>query len=265
MDKLTEIMNWKRQEIAPLIRDIADHELEAYADQKDLRGDFRAALQRDSGVAVISEIKRKSPSAGQIKELGSSLDQAAKYIPADTDCLSILTDEKYFGGTITDLEQVTCAYNARGQGVPCLRKDFMVHPAQVLQAVLAGASAILIIVRALSDDEMKALRYAADLAGLDSLYEIHSETELETAVKHDAKIIGVNNRDLAVFKTDLAFSEQLIPQFPQDVIAISESGIWSKEDAQRAKDAGAHAILVGEALMKAEDTAALIKDFHSVT
>ena len=264
MDKLTEIMNWKRQEIAPLIRDIADSELEIFREQKELRGDFRAALQRDTGVAVISEIKRKSPSAGQIKDLGSSLDQAAKYIPAGADCLSILTDEKYFGGALADLEHVTCAYNARGNGVPCLRKDFMIHPAQVLQAALAGASAILIIVRALNDEEMKSLRNAADLAGLDSLYEIHSEAELETAVKHDAKIIGVNNRDLAVFKTDLAFSERLIPQFPEEVVAISESGIWNKEDAQRAKNAGAHAILVGEALMKAEDTAALIADFHSV-
>lgn len=265
MDKLTEIMNWKRQEIALLIRDIADQELEGFFQQKELRGDFKAALQRDTGVAVISEIKRKSPSAGQIKALGSSLDQAARYIPAGADCLSILTDEKYFGGKIADLEQVTCAYNARGKGVPCLRKDFMIHPAQVLQAALAGASAILIIVRALNDDEMKALRYAADLAGLDSLYEIHSEGELESAVNHDAKIIGVNNRDLAVFKTDLAFSERLIPQFPKDAIAISESGIWNKQDAQRAKDAGAHAILVGEALMKAEDTTALIDAFHSVS
>ena len=264
MDKLTEIMQWKRKEIAPLLRAVSETELEAFPLQKEARGSFLQALQRSSGLAVISEIKRRSPSAGQIKELGSALEQAEKYLNAKADCLSILTDEKYFGGSLQDLEQVTCAYNARGQGVPCLRKDFMFHPYQVLQAAMAGAAAILIIVRALDDDSMKQLRKAADLAGLDSLYEIHSEEELEICLKHDPKIIGVNNRDLAVFKTDLAFSEKLIPQFPEGVVAVSESGIWTKEDAQRVKAAGAQAVLVGEALMKAETPAKLIDEFHGL-
>ena len=109
---------------------------------------------------------------------------------------------------------------------------------------------------------MKSLRAAADLAGLDALYEIHSEPELGRAVAHDARIIGVNNRDLAIFKTDLAFSERLIPLFPQDVIAVSESGIWNGKDARRVRAAGAKAILVGEALMKADSTSDLISDFH---
>ncbi len=265
MDKLTEIMEWKRKEIAPLVRQVSNAELEAFKLQKDARGSLLEALKRPSGLAVISEIKRRSPSAGQIKELGSSLEQAERYLEAKADCLSILTDEKYFGGSLQDLEQVTCAYNARGQGVPCLRKDFMLHPYQVLQAAMAGAAAILIIVRALDDDTMKGLREAADLAGLDSLYEIHSEAELETCLKHDPKIIGVNNRDLAVFKTDLAFSEKLIPQFPENVVAISESGIWSEGDAIRVKQAGADAVLVGEALMKSESPASLIEQFHNAT
>ena len=135
--------------------------------------------------------------------------------------------------------------------MPCLRKDFMVHPIQILEAVESGASAILIIVRALDDEEIKILFDAATQAGLDSLFEVHSEPEIERALKAGARIIGVNNRDLTVFKTDLAFSEQLIPQIPGDVIRVSESGIFNGEDAARVRAAGADAILVGEALMRA--------------
>ncbi len=262
MDKLSEIMQWKRREIAERIRPVAPSELEACRANSN-QGSFIDALKAPDGLAVIAEIKRRSPSAGQIKELGASIEQAARYFSAGADCLSILTDEKYFGGTLTDLESVTQEFVREGNGIPCLRKDFMVHPIQVLEAANAGAGAILIIVRALEDDEMKALREAADLAGLDALYEIHSEPELERAVASDARIIGVNNRDLAVFKTDLAFSERLIPQFPKDVVAISESGIWTGDDARRARAAGAKSILVGEALMKAESTSELIHDFHT--
>lgn len=263
MDKLTEIMNWKAQEIAERTREVADHELAAFAADAPKRGSFIQALKSPTGLAVISEIKRRSPSAGQIKDLGPSIEQADKYLAAGGDCLSILTDTKYFGGQLSDLSSVTEKFQAQNNGIPCLRKDFMIHPIQVLEAAQAGASAILIIVRALSDQQMTDLRQAADLAGLDSLYEIHSEPELERAVTQDAKIIGVNNRDLAIFKTDLAFSEQLIPQFPKDVVAVSESGIWTGEDAKRVRACGAKAILVGEALMKAPDTAKLMADFHN--
>lgn len=262
MDKLTEIMTWKAQEIAPKIREVDAKELSAFAALSEARGSFIGALQAPERLAVISEIKRRSPSAGQIKDLGPSIEQADKYLAAGADCLSILTDNKYFGGELADLTYVTEKFRSQGHGIPCLRKDFMIHPIQVLEAAQAGASAILLIVRALSDEQMTALRQAADLAGLDSLYEIHSESELERAVAQDAQIIGVNNRDLAIFKTDIAFSERLIPQFPQGVVAISESGIWNKEDAARARACGAKAILVGEALMKTPDTAALMADFH---
>ncbi len=262
MDKLTEIMEWKRREIAADIRSVSAAELES-SRRDAILGSFIEALRAPKGLAVISEIKRRSPSAGEIKDLGPSVDQAMMYRDAGADCLSILTDNKFFGGSLHDLASVTDLFSNLDRGLPCLRKDFMVHPIQVLEASLAGASAILIIVRALSDNEMKALREAADLAGLDSLYEIHSEQELERAIAHDAQMIGVNNRDLAVFKTDLAFSERLIPQFPSNVLAVSESGIWNQEDARRARAAGAKAILVGEALMKAESTRSLMSEFHS--
>ncbi|HXA14024.1 MAG TPA: indole-3-glycerol phosphate synthase, partial [Opitutaceae bacterium] len=127
----------------------------------------------------------------------------------------------------------------------------------------AGASAILIIVRALTDEEIKTLHNAAAAAGLDALFEVHHEAEITRAVAHGAKIIGVNNRDLAIFKTDLALSERLIPQFPKGIIAVSESGIFTGADAARARAAGAHAVLVGEALMKAPDPARLVAEFRS--
>jgi indole-3-glycerol phosphate synthase len=133
----------------------------------------------------------------------------------------------------------------------------------VLEAREAGASAILIIVRALGDDEIRVLHSAAKAAGLDALFEIHNERELERAVAHRASIIGVNNRDLAVFRTDLGLSERLIPLFPSDVIAVSESGISTAADAGRVRACGAHAVLVGEALMRAPDPASLIASFRA--
>jgi indole-3-glycerol phosphate synthase len=275
-DKLTEIMAWKRQEIAPLLRVVPETELAAADAASPRAPSFAAALRRADGrLAIISEIKRRSPSAGDIKAGASAVDQAKRYQAAGADALSVLTDEKFFGGTLDDLRGVTAHFRASSTtpGVsqsnplsiprPCIRKDFFVHPIQVLQAREAGASAILIIVRALTDEEIKVLFAAAGAAGLDALFEIHNEAELVRAAAHGARIIGVNNRDLAIFKTDLGLSERLIPKFPRDIIAVSESGIFTATDAARVRAAGAHAVLVGEALMKAADPAALIADFRS--
>lgn len=270
-DKLTEIMAWKRQEIAPLVRPVSETELARLDAALPRPPSFATALRRaKSTLAVIAEIKRRSPSAGEIKAGASSLDEARTYQAAGADALSILTDEKYFGGTLDDLRGVTSHFRtaaaAPGAGgapaLPCLRKDFMVHPFQVLQAREAGASAILIIVRALTDDEMTLLAQAATAAGLDALFEIHHEADLARALAHGARIIGVNNRDLAVFKTDLALSERLIPQIPRHVTAVSESGIFTAQDAARVRAAGAHAVLVGEALMKAADPGRRIAEFR---
>jgi indole-3-glycerol phosphate synthase len=264
-DKLTEIMDWKRREIAPLVRTVTETELGRLNGSLPRPPSFASMLRRsDRQLAVIAEIKRRSPSAGDIKAGASSLDQARRYRAAGADALSILTDEKYFGGTLEDLRGVTDWFRGQPPGTarPCLRKDFMVHPIQVLQAREAGASAILIIVRALTDEEIMNLAAAARTAGLDALFEIHHEADLARALQHGATLIGVNNRDLAVFRTDLALSERLIPQFPPQVTAISESGIMNGADAARVRAAGAHAILVGEALMKAADPAALIAEFR---
>lgn len=264
MDKLTEIMAHKRAEIASLIRPVPPEELAALDARLPRPPSFSAALRRADGrLAVISEIKRRSPSAGAIKEGVSALEQARRYQAAGADALSVLTDLKYFGGTLADLREVTAHFATTPPARPCIRKDFMVHPIQVIQAREAGASAILIIVRALTDADIATLFAAANAAGLDALFEIHNEAELDRAVAHRARIIGVNNRDLAIFQTDLGLSERLIPRFPRDVIAVSESGIHTPADAARARACGAHAALIGEALMKAPDPAALLAAFRA--
>jgi indole-3-glycerol phosphate synthase len=281
MDKLSEIMAHKRREIAPLIRRVATAELEQLNARLPAPPSFARAL-RPSGeggadsaqgagsaaraLAIVAEIKRRSPSAGAIAEGVSAPAQALRYRDAGAAALSVLTDEKYFGGTLDDLRAVAAQFAQRSSTLPALpnlRKDFMVHPLQVLQARESGASAILIIVRALTDDEIKLLAESARAAGLDALFEIHNEPDLARALAHGATIIGVNNRDLAIFKTDLALSERLIPQFPKHITAISESGIHTPADAARARACGAHAVLVGESLMRAPDMPALMKSLKA--
>jgi len=263
MDKLSEIMAAKRKALEGYARPVREQELDRLGRMQRQGGSFAKALARKDRLSVIAEIKRKSPSAGTIApDSLSAVEQARTYVNAGADCLSILTDADYFGGRLQDLWDVVEFLECHQRKTPCLRKDFMVHPVQVAEAAEAGARCILIIVRALADDEIKALRDAAGIAGLDILYEIHEEAELERALRFDPKIIGVNNRDLKRFKTDLAVSELLIPQIPDDIIKVSESGIFEPEDAARARDCGADAILVGEALMKAEDPDELMEAFH---
>ncbi len=267
MDKLTEIMAHKRRELAPHLRPVTNAELLLAGADGPKPASFAAALKRSDGrLAVIAEIKRRSPSAGEIKSHVSASGQARRYLAAGADALSVLTDLQFFGGTLDDLRAVTGGFRTTWpfpgvdpvNPLPCLRKDFLFHPLQVLEACAAGASAILVIIRALSDDEIVALLAAASTAGLDALCEIHDEADLERALHHGARIIGVNNRDLTTFQTDLAVSERLIPRLPRGAIGVSESGINTADDAARVRAAGARAVLVGEALMRAADPGALI-------
>ncbi|MGC6456087.1 MAG: indole-3-glycerol phosphate synthase TrpC [Coraliomargaritaceae bacterium] len=263
MDKLAEIMAAKRQQLEHRIRPVRDSELERMARTRQQGSSFRDALARPDRLSVIAEIKRKSPSAGEIAPASlDAVEQARKYLNAEADCFSVLTDEDYFGGSLKDLWDIIEFLETHQRTTPCLRKDFMVHPIQVLEAAEAGARCILIIVRALEDDAIKALHDAAGIAGLDALYEIHEERELEKALRFDPQIVGVNNRDLKRFQTDLAVSEKLIPQIPEGIVTVSESGIFTPEDASRARECGADAILVGEALMRAEDPEELVEEFH---
>ena len=263
MDKLQEIMAWKRQEVAARVRPVRDSELARFC-----RGEhphrFEHALRREQGLSIIAEIKRKSPSAGAIAEGRDAVEQARTYYNAGTDAISVLTDEKYFGGSIKDLWDVNDLLGNRSDAPPTLRKDFFVDRLQVLEAAEAGAGCILIIVRALADEEMDMLFEAANLAGLDAIFEVHEEAEVDRALNSGARIIGVNNRDLSRFVTDIAISEAIIPELPESCLAISESGIHTMEDAERAFATGADAVLVGEALMKMKDPEPFIQALHDL-
>ena len=194
MDKLSEIMNWKRREVASRSRPVSERELTQLGERMKARGSFLKALSNDQ-LSVIAEIKRKSPSAGIIAEEISAPEQARSYCNAGADALSILTDEKYFGGKLEDLWEVNDFLFQHQRNTPTLRKDFMVHPIQVLEALEAGARAILLIVRALNDEDLKNLRNCADTAGLDCLYEIHEEEELARTTGlgnyHDPRMASV--------------------------------------------------------------------------
>lgn len=253
MDKLLEIMASKRRELEHRIRPVRESELTAFARMRREGIGFRDALDMPDRLSVISEIKRRSPSAGEIAVMENAEEQARRYVNAGVDAISILTDEPYFGGSLRDLWETVEFLEIHQRPIPCLRKDFMIHPVQVIEAAEAGARCILIIVRALQVDEMKALYEAATLAGLDSIFEVHTAAELEAALPLNPRIVGVNNRDLSRFTTDLCISESIIPQIPEGITTISESGIFEPEDARRAAEAGADAILVGEALMRIVD------------
>ena len=260
MDKLTEIMDWKRREVAPRARPVRPRELSSLGERMRVGLSFHDALASPEQLSVIAEIKRKSPSAGSIAEGISAGEQARTYLNAGADAMSVLTDEEFFGGKLEDLWEVNDFISNHQRETPTIRKDFMIHPIQVLEALEAGARAILLIVRALDDEDLKSLREAADLAGLDCLYEIHEEKELEKALRHSPRIIGVNNRDLARFETTLDTTEMLFPLIPDGIVKVSESGILEPEDAWRVREAGADAVLCGEALMRADDPEALLRE-----
>ncbi|NNC88080.1 MAG: indole-3-glycerol phosphate synthase TrpC [Akkermansiaceae bacterium] len=259
MDKLAEIIAHKRTEIDALIP--LTGKLKAAALQRnDFRG-FRSALDRGPRqLGVIAEIKKASPSAGVIDPDFDPLKQARMYIDGGASCMSILTDEKFFQGSLSYLAQI-----ARGPTVPLLRKDFIVHPAQIYEAVVAGADAVLLIVAALDAATLRDLYDTARDLQLDVLVEVHDLPEMERALDLGADLIGINNRNLKTFTTDLATTEALADEAPDSVLLVSESGIHSLADAQRALDAGANAILVGEALMRSHVPGEAIAAFLALT
>ncbi|WP_313236538.1 indole-3-glycerol phosphate synthase TrpC [Sporosarcina ureae] len=206
-------------------------------------------LRKAKQLQVISEMKRASPSKGLIAEGANPVKQATAYYEAGAACISVLTDKEFFKGSFEDLSAVADAVP-----IALLCKDFMIHKIQIDQAKSAGASVILLIVAALDDETLGSLYTYANEEGLDVLVEVHNVEELQRALSIDARIIGVNNRDLHTFEVDLAQTELIASHFPFDEerVFISESGIWGPEDAERAAKAGASAVLVGESLMRSD-------------
>lgn len=247
MSRLDEILRVKRGEIE-LLRPRREELRTAALLRNDLRG-FGAALTRtDAGqVALIAEVKKASPSAGVIVESFHPVEIAQNYARAGAAAISVLTDEQFFQGHLNYLQAIRDAVPT-----PLLRKDFILDEVQVAQSSAAGADAILLIVAALTQPQLEELLAAAATYQLDVLVEVHTLPELERALDADAQIIGINNRNLATFEVDLSVTEKLSEEVPAGVILVSESGIRSAQDVARVKACGADAVLIGEALMRAQ-------------
>jgi indole-3-glycerol phosphate synthase len=211
----------------------------------------RVRTVAESGPAVIAEVKKASPSAGVIREDFRPAEIAESYEAAGAACLSVLTDEQYFQGSDAYLREARAAC-----GMPVLRKDFLVDPWQVFESRLLGADCVLLIVAALGRDQLQDLDGLARESGLDVLVEVHDETELAGALTTGASLVGVNNRDLHTFTTDLGTSERLRPMVPGDRTFVTESGIHTPADVARMRGADIDAFLVGEAFMRQDDPGA---------
>lgn len=211
---------------------------------------FRSAIHRheDQRVAIIAEVKKASPSAGVIAQSFDPVAIARNYERAGANGISVLTDEQFFQGKLAHLTAVRDAV-----ALPVLRKDFLIDELQVMETVAAGADAILLIVAALAHEQLAALLDVAATYQLDALVEVHTAAELDTALNADAEIIGINNRDLTTFQIDLGTTERLSEQVPDDVWLVSESGIRSADDLARITASGVDAVLIGEALMRAQN------------
>jgi indole-3-glycerol phosphate synthase len=252
-DKLAEICATKRVEVAARKAAVSLADLEARAATHSPPRGFEAALRAKAatGFALIAEIKKASPSKGLIRNDFDPPGHARAYEAGGATCLSVLTDAPYFQGHEDYLiaARAACA-------LPVLRKDFMVDPWQVAESRAIGADAVLIIVAALDDGVMAEIEAAALERGMDVLVEVHNEAEMERAARLKSRLIGVNNRDLKRFVTDLATTEHLAPLAPEGTLLVSESGIGSHADLVRLSGCGARSFLVGESLMRQGDVAA---------
>jgi indole-3-glycerol phosphate synthase len=258
-DKLAQIIATKHLEVEALMPRAAM--LRAAALQRnDFRG-FRAALDRGPDrLGVIAEIKKASPSVGLIDPDFDAIRQAGRYINGGASCLSILTDEKYFQGSLGYLSKIS-----EFSTVPLLRKDFTIHEVQIHEAIIAGADAILLIVAALGDDLLRRLYDEAKSLQLDVLVEVHDLPEMERALDLGADLIGINNRNLKTFEVNMTTTEALADEVPDSVLLVSESGIKTYADATRALAAGANAVLIGETFMRSDDPAREIEAFLALT
>jgi indole-3-glycerol phosphate synthase len=258
-DVLAELVAAARARVAAAAAQESLTDLAARARDATPRADrFAAALSRAEGIAIIAECKAASPSRGTLVRDYVPASIATAYETAGAAAVSVLTEPARFGGSLAHLAAVRAAVR-----LPLLRKDFIVDEYQLLEARAAGADAVLLIVAALTQDELGALHERARDLGLAALVEVHDEHELERALAAGARIIGVNNRDLRTLRVDLRTSLRLAPLLPADVTAVAESGIGSAADLVRLRAAGYHAALVGERLVTAGDPGAALRALGS--
>jgi len=262
---LSEIVDRKREAVAqlrtdPASRDFRNRALAIRANAAPHRL-LRALESNPGAVKIIAEFKRRSPSAGTIRDDLSVTDVAACYERGGACAISVLTDEQYFGGSIRDLGAIR-----RNTALPLLRKDFIIDEIQIYEAAVVGADAVLLITAALDDGALTKLRATAeDKLGLDAVVEVHTSQELHRAVTTGAKIIGVNNRDLRTFRTSVETSDRLIAEAPRDRVLISESGLQNSESLCHLRSLGFRGFLIGEALMRAPDPEAALRDLIAAT
>ena len=255
---LNDIVMTKHQEVESAKARLSLDELRRRTANRMAERSFRRAIAVPGKLSLIAELKRKSPSRGMLRERFDPVSLAQTMQQAGASALSVLTDESYFGGSLDflrDAKQFT--------EIPALRKDFIVDPYQVYEAALYEADAVLLIVRILTQELLTDCLQTADRLGLDALVEVHSEAELETALRSGASILGINHRDLSSFAIDPALSERLVPRIPAGKVLVAESGLQSSADVKRMQRLGVHAVLIGEALMVAPSVPAKIGELFA--
>ena len=257
MNILDKIVEQKKREVAKLpARLIAAGDLRDAMLERGESRDFLAALRRASGIALIAEVKKASPSRGVICPNLDPVRIAKEYEAAGASCLSVLTDEKFFQGSLDYLRRIRAAVK-----LPLLRKDFIIDERQILEAIEWGADAILLIVAILTDAQLNFFHSLAIEAGLAVLVEVHDEEELNRALKISPALLGVNNRNLKNFNVDLVTTENLAPRILKGgSLLVAESGIHTRADVERVQKCGAGAILVGESLVKQGDIGAKVRE-----
>lgn len=259
--RLARILEYKKDEVAALRRERSLDDLEAAAKAADQVRPFERAIldvAQADGNALICEVKRRSPSAGDINTVRSPVDAARAYEAGGGTCVSVLTDGPSFGGSLADLVETRAAIT-----LPVLRKDFMLDPIQIVESRAYGADAILIIMAAVSDEQAQELSQTAISHGMAVLLEAHDREELERALLLPSPLVGVNNRDLRTFTTDIATTAALAGDIPEGRVLISESGIHDAATIHELRQCGARGFLIGEAVMRASDPSALVAEFKS--
>ena len=259
MSVLDRILDRTREEVERRRGAVPLRELEARITGRDDRRPFAEALTRPAGISLIAEHKRRSPSAGAIREGASVTDVVRAYERGCAAALSILTEPFHFGGTLDDLVEARAATR-----LPVLRKDFVVDPYQVYESAVTGADAILLIVAALHPEDLRILYRESRALDLDVLVEVHDEEELDVALDLEADVLGINNRDLTDFSVDLERTFELLSDVPAGKTVVSESGISRREDLEQLERVGVDAVLVGETLMRAPDAEAACRELTGI-
>lgn len=251
---LDEILAQTRQAVCTARGQVPPAQLEKQLATASPVRDFCAALRGKPGLACIAEFKRRSPSKGWIKQDADPVAVASAYQAAGAAAISVLTDGPFFGGSLDDLRRVRATV-----GIPVLRKDFIIDPYQVAEARAAGADAVLLIVSALSQDDLVGLLAEIRRLGMEALVETHDRAEVERALAADARVIGVNHRDLRTFKMDMSLASSMRPSIASSRLLVAESGIRSADDVRRMQAAGIDAVLVGGSLMCEPDPGSALR------